>query len=57
MEPHVESGFGLEGDSSIAISTCTWPPVDNFMSIVKAAPRRKRLELEPCEGREVLPDA
>jgi CheY-like chemotaxis protein len=41
----LESGkFGLEEDSSIAAKYLYMAARDNFMSIVKAAPRRKRLE-------------
>jgi 2-phosphosulfolactate phosphatase len=45
MDRLLESGkFGLEEDSSIAAKYLYMAARDNFMSIVKAAPRRKRLE-------------
>ncbi len=45
MERLLESGkFGLEEDSSISAKYLYMAARDNFMSIVKAAPRRKRLE-------------
>ncbi len=45
MDRMLESGkFGLEEDSSIAAKYLYMAARDNFMSIVKAAPRRKRLE-------------
>ena len=36
--------FGVEEDSSIAAQYLYWSARDNFMSLLKAAPRRKRLE-------------
>ena len=45
MERMLDSGkFGLEEDSSIAAKYLYMAARDNFMSILKAAPRRKRLE-------------
>ncbi|MFT3885386.1 MAG: 2-phosphosulfolactate phosphatase [Flavobacteriales bacterium] len=45
MERLLESGkFGVEEDSSIASKYLYMAARDNFMSILKAAPRRKRLE-------------
>ena len=45
MERLLESGkFGLEEDSSISAKYLYMAARDNFMSILKAAPRRKRLE-------------
>ena len=45
MERLLESGkFGLEEDSSIAAKYMYMAARDNFMSILKAAPRRRRIE-------------
>ena len=45
MERLLESGkFGVEEDSSIASKYLYMAARDNFMSILKAAPRRKRLQ-------------
>lgn len=45
MERLLESGrFGLEEDSSIAAKYLFMSARDNFLSLLKAAPRRKRLE-------------
>ncbi len=45
MERMLESGkFGVEEDSSIASKYLYMAARDNFMSILKAAPRRKRLQ-------------
>lgn len=45
MDRLLESGrFGLEEDSSIAAQYLFMAARDNFMSILKAAPRRKRIE-------------
>ncbi|HEX2618437.1 MAG TPA: 2-phosphosulfolactate phosphatase, partial [Flavobacteriales bacterium] len=45
MDRLLESGkFGVEEDSSIASKYLYMAARDNFMSILKAAPRRKRLE-------------
>jgi 2-phosphosulfolactate phosphatase len=45
MDRLLDSGkFGLEEDSSIAAKYLYMAARDNFMSILKAAPRRKRLE-------------
>ena len=45
MDRLLESGkFGVEEDSSIASKYLYMAARDNFMSILKAAPRRKRLQ-------------
>jgi 2-phosphosulfolactate phosphatase len=45
MERLLESGlFGMEEDSSIAAQYLYMAARDNFMSILKAAPRRRRIE-------------
>ena len=45
MDKLLESGkFGLEEDSSIAAKYLFMAARDNFMSILKAAPRRRRIE-------------
>ena len=45
MDRLLESGkFGVEEDSSIASKYLYMAARDNFMSIIKAAPRRKRLQ-------------
>ncbi len=53
MERLLDSGkFGLEEDSSIAAKYMYMSARDNFMSILKAAPRRRRIE-----QLQLLPDA
>ncbi|MCB0793238.1 MAG: 2-phosphosulfolactate phosphatase [Flavobacteriales bacterium] len=53
MDRMLESGkFGLEEDSSIAARYLYLAARDNFMSILKAAPRRRRIE-----QLKLLPDA
>ena len=45
MERLLESGkFGVEEDSSIAAKYMYMAARDNFMGILKAAPRRRRIE-------------
>jgi hypothetical protein len=57
MDRLLASGkFGLEEDSSIASKYLFMAARDNFMSILKAAPRRRRLQQAATAGRcEVLP--
>ena len=53
MDCMLESGkFGLEEDSSIAAKYMFMAARDNFLSILKAAPRRRRIE-----QLHLLPDA
>ena len=44
------------GGFSIAAQYLFWSARDNFMSLLKAAPRRKRLEQLKLQDDEVLPD-
>jgi len=45
MERLLDSGrFGVEEDSSIAAKYMYMAARDNFMSILKAAPRRRRIQ-------------
>jgi 2-phosphosulfolactate phosphatase len=45
MDKLLESGkFGVEEDSSIAAKYLYMAAKENYLSILKAAPRRKRLE-------------
>ncbi len=53
VERLIDSGkFGVEEDSSIAAKFMYMSARDNFMSILKAAPRRRRIE-----QLQLLPDA